>query len=79
LSDDDIYYRASDIEPNFDFDDEIENRSDDEVSYYSLSKDYEKMMEENNGRLPEGILKDAYEQKKTRTTFDELAKLVSGR
>lgn len=79
FSDDDIYYRASDVEPNFDIDDEIENRSDDEVSFYSLSKDYEKMIEENDGTLPVGMLKDAYEQKKTKTTFDELAKLVSGK
>lgn len=77
--DEDIYYRASDVEPDIDsYDDEKEDRSDDEVSYYRMSKEYEQMIKENNGRLPDGILRDAYEQKKSRTTFDELAKLVGG-
>lgn len=82
-NEDDIYYRASDAESDFDFDsinedDELENRSDDETSYFSLSKDYEKVLEENDGRLPESLLKDVYEQKKSKTIFDELARLVSG-
>ena len=60
------------------YDDDKEDRPEDEISYYKMSKEYEQMLKDNNGRLPDGILRDAYEQKKSRTTFDELAKLVSG-
>lgn len=78
--DDDIYYRASDNEMNFDSDEieEIEYTDNDNSSYYSLSKNYEKMIEDNDGTVPIGLLQDVYEQKKSKMTFDELAKLVSG-
>lgn len=75
--DDDLYYRASDVEPDIDsYDDEQEDRPNDEFSYYGLSKDYEKMLQENDGSVPEGMLRDAYEQKKLKTVFDKLAMLV---
>lgn len=78
-SDDDIYYRASDKEFDLDSDDRYSDEiEDDNASYYSLSKNYEKILEDNDGSLPVGLLQDAYEQKKTKMTFNELAKLISG-
>ena len=79
--DDDLYYRASD-ESSFDLtnnNDDMENRKPDENSFYSISKEHERLLKESDGLLPVGILNDAYEQKKSKMTFDELAKLVSGR
>ena len=76
---DDIYYRANDIDidsfDSFESQNEIE---DDNQSYYSLSKNYENILKQNDGSLPVGFLQDEYEQKKAKLTFDELAKLVSG-
>jgi large-conductance mechanosensitive channel len=79
--DEDLYYRASD-ESSFDLtnnNDDIENRDPDEISFYSISKEHERLLKESDGLLPVGILNDAFEQKKSKMTFDELAKLVSGR
>lgn len=77
---DDIYYRAMNNEPSLDlYNEDVEDRSEDEISYYSISKNYEKMIDDSDGILPVGILKDAHEQQKSRTTFDELAKFVGAK
>lgn len=77
--DDDIYYRAGKRRMNLDYDDDdIEDRDEDEVSYYSLSKEYERLIRENDGTLTNGMIRDKIDQKRSRLTFDNLAKLVSG-
>lgn len=60
------------------YEDDEEIRNDDEVSYYSLSKEYEKQIDENDGSITEMMLKDNLEQKRQRMTFDEMAKMIIG-
>lgn len=58
--------------------DDEENRGDDEVSYYSLSKEYERELSDNDGSYSEMMLKDSLAQKRQRMTFDEMAKMIIG-
>jgi hypothetical protein len=59
--------------------DDEENRDTDEISFSSLSKDYERLLAENDGTYSDMMVKDTINQKRARLTFDEMAKMVSGK
>lgn len=59
--------------------DDEENRDTDEISFSSLSKDYERSLAENDGTYSDMMVKDTINQKRARLTFDEMAKMVSGK
>jgi hypothetical protein len=56
-------------------DDNIRN---DEVSYYSVEKGYDKYLERGDNRYSKEMLMDSLNEQRTKLTFDELAKLTSG-
>lgn len=58
--------------------DDEENRNDDEISYYSLSKEYENEINNNDGSYTEMMLRDSLEEKRKRMTFDEMTKMLLG-
>lgn len=84
----DIKYHTNDVEYN-DVDiynnnnnrriyaDDEESIDEDEVSFYSLRKDHERALKNNDG-YSSMMMEDELNQKKTKMTFNELAKLVSG-
>ncbi len=58
--------------------DDEEIRDTDEVSFYSLRKEYEKSLKNNEGGYSDMMMNDELNQRKAKMTFNELAKMVSG-
>ena len=70
ISNNDVYYNNR--QP---YDDN--NNDDDNESFYSISKDYNQLLKDNNGQYSDQMLKDTLNEKSTKMSFDELARMVS--
>ena len=56
----------------------IYDDNNDENSIYNLEKEYQTALENNDGMLSKQAIKDMYEEKNTKMTFDEIAKIITG-
>jgi hypothetical protein len=49
----------------------------DENSIYQLEREYQKSLDENRGILSDQMVRDMYEEKSSKMSFDELAKIIT--